>query len=205
MRLAEIFRRGPRPMRLLVFLGNPGRRHAGSRHNVGWRVGRRLLASHPGSGPQRRFHGRMAVREIGGEATAVLFPHTYMNASGKSVRAALSGLDLEADRMVVIHDDLDLAFASLRVRFGGSAGGHRGLRSIIAAVGSDRFLRLKLGIGRPPAGRDPADYVLDKFARSQEPAVERMVEAALEALAQAGELTPQEMMNRFNRSWADPG
>ncbi len=204
MGLIELFRRDPEAVRLLAFLGNPGRKHEGSRHNVGWRVGERLLAANPGSSPRRRFNGRLALREIDGEAIGLLFPHTYMNASGKSVRAALNGLGLEADRLVVIHDDLDLAFANLRIRFGGSTGGHRGLTSIIAAVGTDRFLRLKLGIGRPPPGRDPADYVLGRFTNSQEPAVKRMIEAAQAALVSVGNMTAQELMNEFNRSWADP-
>ena len=204
MGLADLFRRGPLAARLFVFLGNPGRKHARSRHNVGWRAGRALLSAHPGPEPDRRYHGRLALREIAGEPVALLFPQTFMNASGKSVRAALGGLRLEPDRLAVIYDDLDLAFASLRIRSGGSAGGHRGVRSIIAAIGTDRFLRLKLGIGRPPPGRDPAEYVLERFSKSQEPAVERMLEAAVSALADVGSLDSQQLMNRFNRSWADP-
>jgi PTH1 family peptidyl-tRNA hydrolase len=204
MGLGELLRRRPGPERLLVFLGNPGREHAGGRHNIGWRVGRGMLAANPGPGPQRRYRGRLAVREIGGEPTGLLFPHTFMNTSGKSVRAALVGLDLAADQLVVVHDDMDLGFARLRVRFGGSAGGHRGIDSIIAAVGTGQFLRFKLGIGRPPPGLDPAEYVLQGFSRSQKPAVERMVSAALEGLSQVGLLNHEQLMNRFNRDWADP-
>lgn len=203
MGIADLFRRGPDPERLLVFLGNPGRMHAGARHNIGWRVGRRLLSDNPGPNPSRRYRGRFSVREIGGEPFGLLFPHTYMNASGKSVRAALEGLGLETGRLAVVYDDMDLAFASLRVRFGGSAGGHRGLSSIIAAVGTDQFLRIKLGIGRPPPGRDPAEYVLESFTRAQKPAVERMVGSAVAALSQVGAMTPEQLMNQFNRNWAD--
>ncbi|MXW29114.1 MAG: aminoacyl-tRNA hydrolase [Chloroflexi bacterium] len=204
MGLVDLFRRGPEPERLLVFLGNPGREHAGARHNIGWRVGRKMLADNPGPGPRRRYRGRLAVREIGGDPVGLLFPHTFMNASGKSVRAALGGLGLATDRLVVIHDDMDLGFASLRVRFGGSAGGHRGIRSIIAALGTNQFLRFKLGIGRPPPGLDPAEYVLQGFTRAQKPAVERMVAAAQAGLSEAGIATPEQLMNRFNRNWADP-
>ena len=204
MGLVDLFRRGPEPERLLVFLGNPGREHAGARHNIGWRVGRKMLADHPGPSPRRRYRGRFAVREIGVDAVGLLFPQTFMNSSGSSVRAALEGLGLAPDRLVVVHDDMDLGFASLRVRFGGSAGGHRGISSIIAAVGTNQFLRFKLGLGRPPPGLDPAEYVLQGFTRSQKPAVERMVAAALEGLAQAGELTPEQLMNQFNRNWAGP-
>lgn len=188
----------------MVFLGNPGREHAGGRHNVGWRVGRAMLAANPGPDPQRRYRGRLAVRDVGGEATGLLFPHTFMNTSGKSVRSALEGLGLAADRLVVVHDDMDLGFARLRVRFGGSAGGHRGIDSIIAAVGTGQFLRFKLGIGRPPPGLDPADFVLQGFSRSQKPAVERLVAAAVEGLSQVGAMTHEQLMNRFNRDWAEP-
>ena len=204
MGLGDLFRRQPDPERLLVFLGNPGRKHAGGRHNIGWRVGRRMLSDIPGAKPRRRYRGQYAVREIGGDVTGFLFPHTYMNASGNSVRSALEGLGLETDRLVVVHDDMDLGFASLRIRFGGSAGGHRGIRSIIGAVGTEKFLRFKLGLGRPPPGLDPAEYVLQGFTRSQKPAVDRMVAAAQEGLSQVGELTLEQLMNRFNRNWAGP-
>ena len=204
MGLADLFRREANPDRLLVFLGNPGAKHSGARHNIGWRVGEKILAEHPGPGTRRRYRGRLAVRDVAGAQTGILFPHTYMNSSGGSVRAALSGLGLEPDQMVVIHDDMDLAFASLRVRFGGSSGGHRGLTSIIGAVGTDRFMRLKLGIGRPPAGREPADYVLQEFARRELPAVERLVEAAAAALGSVGRMSREQLMNEYNRSWADP-
>ena len=120
------------------------------------------------------------------------------------MRSALVGLDLAADRLVVVHDDMDLGFARLRVRFGGSAGGHRGIDSIIAAIGTDQFLRFKLGIGRPPPGLDPAEYVLQGFSRSQKPAVERLVAAAIKGLSQVGTMTHEQLMNRFNRDWAEP-
>ncbi len=189
------------PQRLVVFLGNPGSGHARSRHNIAWRVGERLLSQHDGPSVVKRYAGKLALREIDGKKTALLFPQTYMNASGRSVRSALKGLRLQPDQLCVVHDDMDLGFATLRIRGGGKSGGHRGVESIIAAIGSPDFRRFKLGLGRPPGGQDPADYVLAPFSRAQANGIARLVDAAAAAIAAQGQLSFERLCNTYNRNW----
>jgi PTH1 family peptidyl-tRNA hydrolase len=163
----RLFRRGDQASTLdllIVGLGNPGREHAGDRHNVGWMVADELARRHDGSF-RSKFSGRLAELRIGEARVALLEPETYMNDSGRSLAAAAGFFKVPADDVLVVHDDVDLETGRLQARSGGGLGGHNGLRSIAQGLGTQEFLRLRVGVGRPGRGdrRDVADYVLSRF------------------------------------------
>jgi PTH1 family peptidyl-tRNA hydrolase len=149
---------------LVVGLGNPGKEHVGNRHNVGWMVADELARRHDGSW-RSKFSGRLAELRVGGHRVAVLKPETYMNESGRSVRAAAQFFKVEPDAILVVHDESDLELGRLQARFGGGLAGHNGLRSIAQHLKTHDFLRLRVGVGRPQRGdpRPLADYLLSDF------------------------------------------
>ena len=149
---------------LVAGLGNPGREYGRTRHNVGWMVADELARRHGGSF-RSKFSGRLAEVRVGGRRLALLRPETYMNESGRSVGAAARFFKVPADRILLVHDDVDLAEGRLQARLGGGLAGHNGLRSIAQALGTNDFLRLRIGVGRPERGdpRPVADYVLSPF------------------------------------------
>jgi len=163
-----LFRRGARASTLdllVVGLGNPGREHERDRHNVGWMVVDELAHRHGGSF-RSKFSGRLAEVRVGDAKIALLEPETYMNDSGRSLAAARQFFKVPVEQVVVVHDDVDLEVGRLQARAGGGLAGHNGLRSIAGALGSQDFLRLRIGVGRPGRGdrRPVADYVLSPFA-----------------------------------------
>lgn len=149
---------------LVAGLGNPGREHARDRHNAGWMVVDELARRH-GAGFRGKFSGRLAETRLAGRRVALLQPETYMNESGRSIAAAARFYKLAPERVLVVHDDVDLEVGRLQARLGGGLAGHNGLRSIAQALGTQEFLRLRIGVGRPGRGdpRDVADYVLSPF------------------------------------------
>ena len=149
---------------LVAGLGNPGSEHARDRHNVGWMVVDELARRHQGSF-KGKFRGRLANVRVGDAKLALLKPETYMNESGSSIQAAASFYKLPPGQVLVVHDDVDLETARLQARLGGGLAGHNGLRSIAQRLGSQDFLRLRIGVGRPGRGdpRPVADYVLSGF------------------------------------------
>ncbi|GAB2969543.1 aminoacyl-tRNA hydrolase [Actinotalea caeni] len=156
---------------LVVGLGNPGPAYAGNRHNVGHMVLDVLARDVPGGFVNHKaraqvLDGRLGVGPGGAPGPRVVLarPSTYMNLSGGPVAALLRFYDIPVERLVVVHDELDLPFGTLRLKRGGGEGGHNGLKSISAAIGSRDYMRLRVGIGRPPGRQDPADYVLRDFA-----------------------------------------
>jgi len=170
-------------MLLIAGLGNPGARHAHNRHNIGF-MAVAAIARARRIGPFRaRLQGLIAEGLIGQSRVALLAPQTYMNESGRSVGEAMRFYKLGLDAIVVIHDDLDLAPAKVRVKVGGGAAGHNGLRSITAHVGND-YKRVRLGIGHPGDKALVYNFVLGDFAKSELP----WVEAVCEEVAQAAEL-----------------
>jgi PTH1 family peptidyl-tRNA hydrolase len=150
---------------LVVGLGNPGREHESDRHNVGWMVADELARRHGGSF-RSKFSGKLSELRLGDARVALLKPETYMNDSGRSLAAAARFFKVPIEAILVVHDDVDLEIARLQARAGGGLAGHNGLRSIASGLGSQDFLRLRIGVGRPGRGdrRDVADYVLSAFA-----------------------------------------
>jgi peptidyl-tRNA hydrolase, PTH1 family len=149
---------------LVAGLGNPGAAYERTRHNVGWRVVDELARRHDGSF-RGKFSGQLAEVRVDGLRLALLKPETYMNVSGKSIAAARRFFKTDPDALLIVHDDVDLAPGRLQARRGGGLAGHNGLRSIAGALGTQDFLRLRIGVGRPERGdpRPVADYVLSEF------------------------------------------
>jgi PTH1 family peptidyl-tRNA hydrolase len=162
-------------------LGNPGPGHAGDRHNIGYMAVDAIVRRH-GFGPWRnKFRGQVAEGTIADERVIALKPETYMNLSGESVAAAAHFYKLPPERVIVIHDEIDLVFGKLRVKQGGGSGGHNGIRSIDAHLGPD-FRRVRLGVGHPGDREMVIGHVLRPFAKDEQPAVDKLVDAVAEAI-----------------------
>lgn len=170
-------------MKLVVGLGNPGTKYSKNRHNVGFMVADRLAEDGRFPEWKDKFNGLFAKGTIAGEDVVLLKPQTYMNESGKSVQAAVAffHVDLKTD-LIVMHDEIDLEFADVRLKVGGGHAGQNGIRSIIGAIGPD-FARVRIGIGRPPAGfrGEVADYVLGNFDPDEAIAVPDVIAKAADA------------------------
>ena len=170
-------------MKLVVGPGNPGTKYARNRHNVGFMALERLYDDFRFPEWKDKFSGRFAKASVDGEDVVLLEPLTYMNESGKSIQAACAFFhaDAKAD-LLVLHDELEQPFADVRVKIGGGHGGHNGLRSTMGVLGPD-FARVRIGIGRPPAGfrGDVADYVLSNFDPVEEATLPDVVRKAVEA------------------------
>ncbi len=186
------------PICLVVGLGNPEPRYASNRHNLGFRV-LDALAARTGAGWARKFEGELGQGNVGGAKVLLLKPQTFMNRSGESVASAVGFFKLALTQVLVAHDELDLELGRIQLKQGGGNGGHNGLRSIEAALGSKDFGRLRLGIGRPPAGWDAADFVLSDFAKSEEEVVAVEVQTALAALTAVISEGMQKAMTHHNR------
>lgn len=162
-------------MRLLVGLGNPGPRYAGNRHNIGFMIVDAIARRH-GLGPwRRRFHGRVAEGQVGGERVLLLKPETYMNESGRAVAEAVQFYKLEPGDVVVFHDEIDLRPGKVRVKTGGGTAGHNGLRSIAAHIGNE-FRRVRIGVGHPGVRELVEYYVLQDFPKAERDFVETLCE-----------------------------
>jgi peptidyl-tRNA hydrolase, PTH1 family len=194
------WRRGERASSLdllVAGLGNPGREYAGNRHNVGFMVVDELARRYDGSW-RGKFNGRLAEVRIDGHRVALLAPQTYMNESGRSVKAAAGFFKLEPDAILVVHDESDLETGRLQARLGGGLAGHNGLRSIAQHLGTPDFLRLRVGVGRPGRGdrRPLADYVLSDFEPEDD--VEGIVARAADAVEALDAEGLEETQRRFN-------
>lgn len=184
-------------MHLLVGLGNPGKTYAQTRHNAGmWvieRAASRWAIRLSLRGSSQRGSGRLGRELV--ELAGLL---DWMNVTGPPLKGLLREFSLSPSELIVVHDDLDLEPGRLRIKFAGGHGGHNGIKSIIEALGTPQFVRLKIGIGRPAAGQDSADYVLESVTRDEmmviDPCLERAVDA-LECLIHRG---PEAAMNEFN-------
>lgn len=172
----------------MVGLGNPGEKYASTRHNVGF-MALELLTTREGAcfKPMSKLQGDLADVGFGGDRLRLLMPQTYMNDSGRSIRAALDWFDLEIDQLIVLVDDMDLPLGRLRLRASGGAGGHNGLKSTIQHLGTQDFARLRIGIGAP--GRNPEErrartvsHVLGQFNRSEEPLLQNVLREVLSGL-----------------------
>lgn len=182
---------------LLAGLGNPGPRYELTRHNIGFLVVDRLADRHGISLTQQKFHGRYASGVCEGEKVHLLEPQTFMNLSGKSVAAAKGFFDVAIEKTVIIHDELDLSFGTVRVKIGGGHGGHNGLRDIIDKTGENGFIRIRMGIGRPEKG-SVSDWVLSPFRNDEIPELEIALDLACDALEVVLREGPATAQNQFN-------
>ncbi|TWT93498.1 aminoacyl-tRNA hydrolase [Neorhodopirellula pilleata] len=185
-------------MKLIVGLGNPGREYEKTRHNVGFMVAAELVRRHMGTPPNKKFGGEISEMRIGSGKGLVLCPHTYMNASGQSVRKAIDFYKLETEDLILICDDLNLALGRIRIRSGGSAGGQKGLADTIRHLGTDQYPRLRIGIDRPPAKWQVTDYVLGQFTEEEQPAIDSAIRRACDAIECWVRDGMTEAMTRYN-------
>jgi len=196
----RLFRRGESASTLdllVAGLGNPGTRHERDRHNAGWMVVDEL-ARRTSAALKSKFSGRLGEARIDGHRLALLKPETYMNESGRSIGAAARFYKTPVERVLILHDDVDLESGRLQARAGGGLAGHNGLRSIAQVLGSPDFLRLRIGVGRPGRGdqRGVADYVLAPFeAHEDRDALVSRAADAVEVLVRDG---IEEAQRRFN-------
>ncbi len=184
---------------LLVFLGNPGAKFNGSRHNVGFMTADVLEKRLNVRIERLRFKAMTAQAELGGQKVLLMKPQTYMNLSGESVRPAAAFYKIPPERVLLVSDDVTLPTGKLRIRTSGSAGGHNGLKSIIACLGSDAFPRVKIGVGAPPNKEyDMADWVLSGFHGQDAKTIDEAVSRAADALECILSEGAERAMNKFN-------
>ena len=185
-------------MKTIVGLGNPGREYAATRHNLGFMVVDELARRYGAGERRNRFHSDL-VEVFDAEAKIVLLkPRTYMNLSGSAVREAINWYKTPLDHLLVVVDDIDLPFGSLRVRARGGSGGHKGLKSIIAELGGDAFPRLRIGIGRGPG--HATRQVLSRFTSEEERVLPTVLEAAADCVLEWHRHGIISAMNRCNRA-----
>lgn len=185
-------------IRLIVGLGNPGEEYTGTRHNTGFRAILHLAKHWGVSPPSTHCHSLVAEGFLFKERVILAQPLTFMNRSGRALESLLGKYVIPFHRVLIIYDDMDLELGKIRIRKRGGDGGHRGLRSIIQAIGDDEFPRLRIGIGRPPAGMSPQSYVLSTLTTGEE----EVLEAGLDRMVHAVEMIIatgiDEAMNSYN-------
>ena len=162
-------------MRLIVGLGNPGNKYTGTRHNVGFEVLDELARRWSASRPKTRFEAELREAAVAGEKSLLVAPQTYMNLSGRAVQQIVRFYQEPLENVVVVCDDLNLKLGQTRMRASGSAGGQKGLSSIVQMLGSEDVPRLRIGIDRNPPEMDSADYVLSRFRKDELPVIDQAV------------------------------
>lgn len=188
---------------LLVGLGNPGEEYAKTRHNAGFLAAALIMRRHDLGRGWQRYGGRWCEGRIRGNAVAVFMPQSFMNRSGDAVAAAAGKKHVSPERIIVIHDDLDFPFGVVRCRQGGGSGGHNGLASIISRLGTDGFIRVRVGIDRPDdPGVKTSDWVLSGFDQPAE-ALAAVIETAADCAETIVTRGVEAAMARFNRREAD--
>ena len=186
---------------LIVGLGNPGPRYAATRHNIGYAVVELIALRVAGRSARFKAHrSRCEIMEtrLGGVPVVLARPKSYMNESGGPVNAAARFFKVPIERIVAVHDDLDLPFGALRVKRGGGEGGHNGLRSMSSALGSKEYARVRFGIGRPPGRQDPADFVLREFGSAERKQLPYLIDRAADATEAVVTVGLDAAQNEFN-------
>jgi PTH1 family peptidyl-tRNA hydrolase len=191
-------RRGTPADLLVVGLGNPGDEYRGSRHNVGAEVVELLVKRHGGRLRKRKERALVDEVTIDGRRVALAIPLTYVNDSGHAVGALVRRFGVEPEELVVVHDELDLPVAELKVKSGGGLAGHNGLRSIVAHLHTQDFQRVRIGVGKPVSKERGADHVLNRFSKRERAEVEVTVEQAADAVETMARDGVDAAMNRFN-------
>lgn len=186
-------------MKLIVGLGNPGPEYAAHKHNVGYRIVEEIARRFSIEWNKDEATAWVAEGKAEEEAFILAKPQSWMNVSGRPTAALLRRYGLQAKDLVVAHDDLDLEEGKIRWGFGSGAGGHNGIRSVIDQVGTPDFFRLRFGIGRPPPGSDPADYVLSPFGRGLKGMVEERIALAAESAEAFLKKGLEWVQNRYNK------
>jgi len=169
-------------MKIVIGLGNPGRKYERTRHNAGFLAVDEIARDLRFSLSQEKYHAVIGKCRIGEEDALLVKPQTFMNESGRSVGAVLRYTYGSPADLIVVHDELDLPLGTVRVKTGGGHGGHNGLRSIIEHIGTPDFIRIRVGVGRPAPGRDAADYVLSPFTAEERQAADEAVVKAADAV-----------------------
>ncbi len=186
-------------MKIIVGLGNPGIQYRMSRHNIGFQVVDRLAQINNLTVRTKRFKSLYGRGSIDSQQVILTKPITFMNRSGEAVKKATDFFHLSVEDLVVVHDDMDLPFGRVRFKRRGGDGGHQGVRSIIDSLGESAFLRLKVGIGRPPQGMDPADYVLEAFDKSEQSRLDQVLSQAAGSLKVMLSEGLEKAMNQFQK------
>ncbi len=186
-------------MFLVVGLGNPGSEYAGTRHNAGFMAAERFIERHGLGRPRRRYQGRWCEGRAAGRPVAVLMPQTFMNNSGAAVREASERKHIPPGDIIVIHDDMDFPFGTVRARAGGGSGGHKGLESIAALLGGGDFNRVRIGIGRPDGFEEEAsEWVLSPLTAPGD-LLDTVLDTAVDCVDTFIRDGIEAAMNRFNR------
>jgi PTH1 family peptidyl-tRNA hydrolase len=183
---------------LVVGLGNPGDEFARTRHNVGAEVIEVLAARHGAKLKKGKERARVDEVRIAGKRVALAIPLTYMNDSGESVRLLVHRYGVEPEQVVIVHDELDLPVATLRVKAGGGLAGHNGLRSITSHLHSDEFLRVRIGVDKPQSKERGADHVLNRFGKRERAEIDVTVAQAADAVEMIAAEGVDKAMNTFN-------
>jgi PTH1 family peptidyl-tRNA hydrolase len=189
-------------VKLIVGLGNPGKEYATSRHNIGFLVINGFAETNGIALRGRKFKSRWGSGEISGNRVILAKPQTYMNLSGDAVSAIVHFYKIETRDIIVVHDDLDLSFGSLRIKTKGGSGGHNGINSIIASLNDGSFTRVRVGIGRPPSGGDNSEFVLSPFTSTELKELTHVIDEAHNCLGTLITHDPEFAMNLFNRKEA---
>jgi PTH1 family peptidyl-tRNA hydrolase len=184
--------------KVLVGLGNPGKKYAGTRHNVGFEVLAEMARRHGGARPKVKFEAEISEVTTAGCKLLLVAPQTFMNVSGRSVRQLVDFYQMAVSDLMITCDDINLPLGKLRIRRSGSAGGQKGLESVIQHLGTPGVARMRIGIDLPPAGRDSADYVLERFHKSELAAMDEAIRTAGDAVESWLAEGIDRTMNRFN-------
>ncbi len=187
-------------MKLVLGLGNPGRKYERTRHNLGFFVVDRLAADKGVELKKSRHDCLIGDWQLGEERVLLAKPQTFMNHSGLAVKRLFDFLPVTVKDLLVVHDDLDLPFGRIRIRLRGGPGGHRGILSILETLGEESFCRIRIGIGRPPAHVDPADFVLTPFSDEESALLDSIVSRGAAAVQCVLEDGPHRAMEKFNRA-----
>ena len=185
-------------MKLIVGLGNPGSEYAKTKHNVGWMFVDRMAERIGATGWKEKEKGMVAEGRVGAEKVLLVKPMTYMNNSGECVGPLMRWYKLGPEDVLVVHDDMDIPAGTIRIRKKGSAGGHNGIKSLIAHIGSEKFIRVRIGIGRPLPGRTVINHLLEPFAAEDVPRIAEAIEYLQPAVDCIINEDVDMAMNRYN-------
>jgi PTH1 family peptidyl-tRNA hydrolase len=187
-------------VKIVLGLGNPGKKYERTRHNLGFMIVDRIAAQKNISICTKKCRSLVGEWTLLGEKVLLAKPQTFMNLSGEAVEELVRAFSLGIDDLLVVHDDMDLSFGRIRIRTRGGSAGHRGLQSILSALGSENFLRVRVGVGHPPVGVDPIDYLLFPFSEEEAALLDPTLQRAAEAVKSILEEGVSRAMERFNRS-----